>query len=144
MWSETSNYTLGRSDPDTMTEQWAEPSQTCQCGLSWVDKCLLDLDFIWDDEDETDVSHLCTTYDPIPDEGMDWQFEDGLQDTIMWEVTTDCDFAAETMVSTDIEMLDYSEDPAYIYHQSVEEPEEMDWEPCYSTDADNDIIMRDA
>ncbi|KAF1734577.1 hypothetical protein CRV24_006119 [Beauveria bassiana] len=151
MWFETSNYTWGRPDPNTVTEQRADPSQTCQTDLEQVEECASELDslwgddenYIWDDEtfswvdeDETYMSLLCTAHDPIPtpDGGMNWRSEAGIQDVIMGEADTD------TVVSTDTEMLDVSADPSYI---DAEEPEEMDWEPCHCTDADNDIVMRD-
>ncbi|KAM3450898.1 hypothetical protein MY5147_006050 [Beauveria neobassiana] len=150
MWFETSSYTWGRPDPDTVTEQRADPSQTCQTDLEQAEECASELDslsggedyiwndetFSWVDEDETSMSLLCTAHDPIPspDGGMVWRSESGLQDVIMGEADTD------TVVSTDIEMLDVSADPSYI---DAEQSEEMDWEPCYCTDADNDIVMRD-
>ncbi|OAA40471.1 hypothetical protein BBO_06055 [Beauveria brongniartii RCEF 3172] len=127
-----------------MTEQWADPRQEYQSDLVWAEESASELDSIWDDEyfswdDENDMclSLLCTAHDPIPtpDGSMDWRPEYGRQDASMGEAATDCDVAAETMVSTDIEMLDASTD--------AEEPEEMDWEPCHCTDADNDIVMRD-
>ncbi|KAK8143548.1 hypothetical protein G3M48_007085 [Beauveria asiatica] len=155
---ETSNNTLRRSDPDATREQWVDQSD-----LAWTEESASELEslwddesstcddedcscddesFSWDDEDEVRMSLLCTARDPIPtsDGSMDWRPKDGRQDTSMWEAATDCGVAAETMVSTDIEMLDASTEPAY---NDAEEPEEMDWEPCHCTDAGNDTVMSD-
>ncbi|KAM3502449.1 hypothetical protein MY10362_004831 [Beauveria mimosiformis] len=150
---ETSNYTWRRSDPDAMTEQWAGPWQAYQSDLARAEEGASELDsiwgdenyiwedeyFSWDDEDETCLSLLCTAHEPIPtpNGSMDWRPEYGRQDASVGEAATNSDVAAETMVSTDIEMLDASTEP------DAEEAEEMDWEPCHCTDVENDIVMKD-